>query len=180
MAATTKETYRGSECKVEIFIDQDDPGAAPGSSLTAWTDAITAGGVHEVFVAQSVEANASTEVTRINGMNQRRPYGTKEGNIDYTWSLDTLYTIDTYDDDGVTATSYDILELIDKDGEGSKFAMLITMQDASGDSSGASAVKYIELTGCNTEESNFSVGTDSDAGVSLSGAAEDRNILTPA
>jgi hypothetical protein len=173
MATVTKNTFVGNECKVEIFIDQTSPGNAPTNS--DWTTA--SDDVHEIYVAQSVSCNASSDSKRIYGLNQRKPYGTKDGNIEYSWDISGLYTTTAYTDDGTTAVSYDILELIDKDGTGTKFAMLVTMQDASGDSTGVSGLKYIEMTGCSVEESNWDVSHDGDASISLSGMAEARTIL---
>ena len=175
MATSSYTTFKGYECKVEIYIKTDGSGDEP-ADWSAQSDGMTV-----IAVGTGVTANASAEVDQIHGLNQRAPYCTKEGYIDYNWSIDTLYVVSTadaqytYDDDAVTPNEYDFLELISND---KKFAMLISLLDSEGEAAAVSTIMEISLANCSIESSDFEITRDGDATASLSGVAVSRTVAT--
>lgn len=148
-------TFNGKDCKVQIYIDASSAGIAPAGANT-W-DANS----DVVAVATSVDVNTSKEITPHHGLNHATPQILKEGNITYDWSIDALYTTQTYG-------SEDMVDLIN---ESKVFAAKVTaMDDADTEVAG------VVLTYCKCGSDNLSLSDDGDLTCSLSGQSTTRTM----
>lgn len=151
-------TFNGKDCQVQIYIGAT-PGAAPTDAGDDTWDASSTSNI--VAVGTGVDVNTSKTLTPHHGLNQSTPQIIKEGNITYDWSIDALYTTQTYG-------AFDMLDLIN---ESKTFAMKISAMNDS-DVAQATAV----LTYCKCSSDNWSVSDDGDLTCSLSGQSQTRTI----
>lgn len=153
-------TFNGKDCKVEIYIGVT-AGMEPTSQTIpeAWIDADI------VAVGTGVDINTSKTLTPHHGLNNATPQIIKEGNITYDFSIDALYTTQTYG----------ALDMIDLINESKSFAMKLTVMDDSDVEVMSVVVEY-----CKCSSDNLSVSDDGDLSCSLSGQATTRVQATAA
>ena len=154
------KTFNGKDCKVEIYIGVT-AGMEPTSQTIpeAWTDADI------VAVGTGVDINTSKTLTPHHGLNNATPQIIKEGNITYDFSMDALYTTQTYG----------ALDMIDLINESKSFAMKLTVMDDSD-----VEVMSVVMEYCKCSSDNLSVSDDGDLSCSLSGQATTRVQATAA
>lgn len=149
-------TFNGKDTQVQIYIDGTTAGIEPDGAVKTWT-----ADSDVIAVGTGVDINTSKTLTPHHGLNNATPQIIKEGNITYDFSIDALYTTQTF---GAT----DMLDLIN---ESKTFAMKVTvMSDA--DVEIMSAV----LEDCRCSSDNASVSDDGDLTCSLSGQSTTRVI----
>ena len=151
-------TFNGKDCQVQIYIG-DTPGAEPTAVGDDTWDASSTSNI--IAVGTGVDVNTSKTLTPHHGLNNATPQIIKEGNITYDFSIDALYTTQTYG-------ASDMLDLIN---ESKTFAMKLSVMDDA-DTEVASAV----LTYCKCSSDNASVSDDGDLTCSLSGQSTTRTI----
>lgn len=150
--------FNGKDCQVQIYIGAT-PGAVPTDITTdTWAASPTA---NIVAVGTGVDVNTSKTLTPHHGLNQAAPQIIKEGNITYDWSIDALYTTQTYG----------ALDMIDLINESKVFAMKLTVMNDAGAEQASAVLSY-----CKCSSDNISVSDDGDLTCSLSGQALTRTI----
>lgn len=106
-----KNIYGLKDVVVKIYRDGSTPGIAPGN----WSS-----GSEIVAVATGFSFNPKQDCALVHGQGSNQPVATRRGAISYEWSIDALYTNNTY----AFGSSYKLSQLIEQ--EVGFFAMCIT------------------------------------------------------
>lgn len=72
---------------IKIYRDPTTPGIAPSNWST---------GLELVCVATGFSFNPKQDIALVHGQGSNQPVGTRKGVISYEWSIDALYTNNTY------------------------------------------------------------------------------------
>lgn len=152
-AGRHREVYTMRDIVIRVYKDTTNPGRAPGSWANA--DYLFKG------IATGFTLTTKQEAELIHGQGTKFPLATRIGEVSYEWSIDVLYSNETY----VSMGGYRIEQFIE--GDIGYFAMQVEILNKSG-----TAATTRILTYCTITEIPFKVTEGECVSCSLSGVAE--------
>lgn len=143
-----KKVYTMKDLILKIYQDPTNPGIAP----TDWATGLTL-----TCIATGFNCDTKQDAALVHGQGSNKPVGTRIGVITHEWSIDALYTDDTYN----MGSALKLSQFLEDEGIGF-FAMQATL------GAETKVLTYCTVTGVPQK-----VGEGEGLTISLSGLAED-------